>query len=74
MNTNPLLSLTYNTPHNTFPFPAITPAGIEEAILFGIQQEEQEVAAIASNEDAATFDNTVLALSRREPSWIALPP
>lgn len=64
MNTNPLLSLTYNTPHNAFPFPCITPAIIEEAILQGIRKEEQEVAAIATNEAPATFENTIIALSR----------
>lgn len=60
---NPLLSLEYNTPHNTFPFPYITPAFIEEAIIEGIRQEEQEIAAITQNSETPTFDNTVVALS-----------
>lgn len=60
---NPLLSLEYNTPHNTFPFPKITPSFIEEAINEGIRQEEKEIAAIVQNPAAPTFDNTIVALS-----------
>ena len=39
---NPLLTLNYNTPHNTFPFAEITPENIEEAINEGIRQENAE--------------------------------
>lgn len=60
---NPLLTLDYGTPHNTFPFPDIAPANIEEAILEGIRQEEQEIRAIADCPDAPTFENTIQALA-----------
>lgn len=62
MNQNPLLRLQYGTPHNTFPFAAITPARIEEAVMAGIEQEMAEVEAIANNAEAPTFDNTIVAL------------
>lgn len=64
MLANPLLSLEYNTPHNTFPFPAITNAFIEEAINEGIRQEEREIAEIVANPDEPTFENTIVALSK----------
>lgn len=64
MYTNPLLSLEYKTPHNTFPFPQITIAHIEEAVLEGIRLEDEEIGRITSNEEAPTFDNTIVALSR----------
>lgn len=61
---NPLLSLEYNTPHNTFPFPAITIEHIEEAIHAGIRQEEEEINAITVNSEAPSFQNTIEALAR----------
>lgn len=60
---NPLLSLNYNTPHNTFPFPDITPAYIEEAILKGIELEDAEITEIVNNPEAPNFRNTIVALS-----------
>lgn len=61
---NPLLTLQYNTPHNTFPFPEITPQYIEEAILKGIELEDKEIAAIVGNTEEPTFSNTIVALAR----------
>lgn len=61
---NPLLQTDYGTPHNTFPFPDITLQHIEEAILEGIRQEDEEIAAITANPAPPTFENTLVALSR----------
>lgn len=62
---NILLATTpYATPHGTLPFPLITPAHIEEAILKGIEMEDAEIAAIVDNPAAPTHENTVLALER----------
>lgn len=61
---NPLLSLEYNTPHNTYPFPEITLEHIEEAIRKGIEIEDAEVAAITEQTEAPTFANTIVALAR----------
>lgn len=60
---NPLLSLNYNTPHNTFPFPSITVPFIEEAILKGIEEERKEIEAITANTEKPTFQNTIVALA-----------
>lgn len=61
---NPLLSLNYNTPHNTFPFAEITPERIEEAIHEGIRLENAEIDAITAQTEAPTFDNTIVALTK----------
>lgn len=61
---NPLLQLDYQTPHNTFPFPDITIAHIEEAILEGIRREDEEIAAITANPAAPDFNNTIETLTR----------
>ena len=62
-NKNPFFSA-YGTPHDTFPFDKIQVADIEEAILEGILQEEKEIAQIAANPEAATFENTVVAMEK----------
>lgn len=61
---NPLLSLTYNTPHNTFPFAEITPAHIEEAIHEGVRLENAEIDAITAQTETPTFANTIVALAK----------
>lgn len=61
---NPLFTLNYNTPHNTFPFPLITADHIEAAILEGIRREKEEIDSIIANPEAANFENTIVALSR----------
>lgn len=60
---NPLLSLEYNTPHNTFPFESITPALIEEAIHEGMDHEMKEIEAITGSQEVPTFANTIEALN-----------
>lgn len=61
---NPLLTLEYHTPHNTFPFSEINPAIIEEAIQEGMALEMKEIDEITSNTEAPSFANTIIALSR----------
>lgn len=60
---NLLLQPNWQTPHNTFPFPDISIADIEDAIKEGIRIEAEEVANIASQSTPPTFDNTIVALS-----------
>lgn len=60
---NLLLQPRWQTPHNTFPFPDISIADIEDAIKEGIRIEAEEVANIASQSTPPTFDNTIVALS-----------
>ncbi len=64
MNTssNPFISNGYDTPHGTIPFGKIKLSHYEEAISRGMDEELREVARIASNADAPTFENTILAL------------
>lgn len=59
---NPLLLSAFSTPHNSFPFPDIDVAQIEEAIFAGMQQEKEEVEAIVNNPKPASFRNTIEAL------------
>lgn len=61
---NPLLSLDYGTPYNTFPFHRITNEDIEEAINEGMCLENEEIRAIADNPEQPTFENTIVALTR----------
>ena len=60
---NLLLQPNWQTPHNTFPFPDVSIADIEDAIKEGIRIEAEEVAKIASQSTPPTFDNTIVALS-----------
>lgn len=60
---NLLLQPNWQTPHNTFPFPDISIADIENAIKEGIRIEAEEVANIASQSTPPTFENTIVALS-----------
>jgi hypothetical protein len=60
---NLLLQSNWQTPHNTFPFPDVSIADIEDAIKEGIRIEAEEVANIASQSTPPTFDNTIVALS-----------
>lgn len=60
---NLLLQPNWQTPHNTFPFPDISIADIEDAIKEGIRIEAEEVANIASQSTPPTFENTIVALS-----------
>ena len=54
----------FATEHNTPPFSLIGNADYEPAISAGIEKARKELAAIASNPEAPTFDNTIVALDR----------
>jgi peptidyl-dipeptidase Dcp len=60
-NMNPFLTA-YNTPFNVPPFGEIENLHFLPAIQAGINQQQQEIDAIISNPDAATFENTIEAL------------
>ena len=60
---NPLLQLPA-TPHETFPFPAITLDDYQPAIAQGMAEGRAEIAAIAENPAPPTFANTILALEQ----------
>lgn len=54
----------FATEHNTPPFSLIGNADYEPAISAGIEKACKELAAIASNPEAPTFENTIVALDR----------
>lgn len=56
--------LKYNTPFETPPFSEIKTEHYEPAFDEGIKQLDNEVQAIAENEQPATFENTIVALER----------
>ena len=56
---NPLFA-PFHTPHETYPFDKISVQHIEEAILAGIERENEEIREITGREDAPTFENTIL--------------
>ncbi len=58
---NPLLEV-FNTPHETAPFPKIKNEHFLPALKMAIGQGEAEIAAIVSNPELPTFENTVVAL------------
>ena len=60
---NPFLQ-PYVTPHQTAPFDKIANADFMPALQEGMAEGRREVAAIADNPDAPTFENTVVALER----------
>lgn len=51
----------YDTPHATVPFDKIKNEHYEPAILEGIKQQAAEIEAITSNQEPASFENTILA-------------
>lgn len=55
---------TYNTPFDTPPFNEINTGHYEPAFDEAIKQLDNEVQAIAGNEQPATFENTIVALER----------
>ena len=59
---NPLLSSTYGTPYNAYPFPDIQVAHIHDAINERMRIEKEEVQRIIDNPEPPTFENTILAL------------
>jgi len=52
----------YDTPFEVPPFDKIKNEHFKPAILEGISKHEAEIAAIANNTQAPTFDNTILAM------------
>ena len=60
-NHNPLLE-TFNTPHETAPFPEIKNEHFLPAFQETIKQGEAEVQAIVNNDQAPDFENTIAAL------------
>lgn len=58
---NPLLS-EFNTPHQTTPFNTIKTEHYMPAFLSAMEQGKSEIAAIISNSNAPTFENTIEAL------------
>ena len=54
----------YNTPHECFPFHQATLNDYEEAIMRGMEIENQEIKDIINNPEHPTFDNTIAALER----------
>lgn len=54
----------FATEHNTPPFSLIGNADYEPAISAGIEKARKELVAIASNPEAPTFENTIVALDR----------
>ena len=63
MTTNPLLS-EYNTPYNTAPFDKVKVEHYQPAMEAAIEAAREEIDAIVNNTEAATFENTVVALDR----------
>ena len=66
MDTNPLL-VAYNTPFEIAPFDKIKPAHFMPAFEAGIEQQQQNIKAIAENPEAPTFENTIEALEYSNP-------
>jgi peptidyl-dipeptidase Dcp len=61
--TNPLLG-SFNTPHQTAPFPEIKNEHYLPAFKEAIRLGEEEIRAIVENQSAPTFENTIEALDR----------
>ena len=61
-STNPFFADKYGTEYEIPPFSEITTARIREAMLKGFEEEKKEIAAIANNAEAPTFENTILAM------------
>lgn len=60
-NSNPLLN-SFDTPHATVPFGAISVTDYEPAIREGIRLGLQQIEAICNNRATPDFDNTIVAL------------
>ena len=56
------LTSTFNTKHNTAPFSAIKLEDYKPAFIENIAAAKAEIDAIITNSDAATFENTIVAL------------
>lgn len=60
---NPLLN-EFTAPFGIAPFAEITIEDYREAMLKGMEEQKAEVAAILANEEAPSFENTIVALDR----------
>ena len=63
MNPNPLLQ-PWDTPHGLPPFAQVLPEHFEPALHHAMQLHRAEVAAIAGQAQAPSFDNTLAAFDR----------
>ncbi|MGV8854521.1 MAG: M3 family metallopeptidase [Devosia sp.] len=61
--TNPF-SVAWTTPYETPPFDLIKTEDFKPAYLAALEQHRTEITAIAGNEAAPSFDNTIVALER----------
>jgi peptidyl-dipeptidase Dcp len=61
---NPFLTAAYTTPFQTVPFNEIKEGHYKEAFLEGIKQQVVEIETIITNDSAATFNNTIVALEK----------
>lgn len=57
---NELLKDNFGTLHNTYPFDRITLADYEQAIMQGMQEEDEAISQIVNNPDEPTFRNVIL--------------
>jgi oligopeptidase A len=56
------VTATFNTKHNTAPFSQIKPTDYKPAFIENIAKAKTEIDAIITNPEAATFENTIVAL------------
>ncbi|MCF0185664.1 MAG: peptidase M3, partial [Bacteroidaceae bacterium] len=59
---NPFFEEKYGTPHEIPPFEVFTIDNYREAILKGVEEENEEIKAIIANTEAPTFENTIQAM------------
>lgn len=62
-NENPLMQVS-QLPYKAIPFDKITPSDLEEAVIEGIKEHNQEINAIVMQRSVPDFDNTIAALDR----------
>ena len=60
---NPFFS-EFNTPYGIAPFADITIEHYREGMLKGMEEQKAEIEAIINNSEAATFENTIVALDQ----------
>lgn len=60
---NPFFSA-YGTPFETVPFERINNGHFMPAFMEGMDRQNREIEAIANNEEAPTFENTIVAMDR----------
>ena len=60
---NPFLT-EYTTPYGVPPFESFTIDDFREGLLKGMEEQKAEIEAITTNEEAPTFDNTIVPMDR----------